>query len=88
LKNGDRTDCRSIKRRGQIVADKSSHGQIVAGQIVAGQIVADKSSRTFRRGQFVAEKMSHGQIVARTKRRMDKSLHGQNIAWTKRCNNL
>ena len=72
--DGARTYSRRTKRRGQIVADKTSHGQIVAGQIVAGEIVVDRSSRTFRCGQFVAEKMSHGQIAARTKRRMDKTL--------------
>ncbi|CAF2044621.1 unnamed protein product [Rotaria magnacalcarata] len=45
-RKGARTDCRKTNRRGPIVADKSSHGQIVAGQIVAGQNVADKMSRT------------------------------------------
>ncbi|CAF2134810.1 unnamed protein product [Rotaria magnacalcarata] len=84
--NGDRTDRRETKRCGQSVADKTSHGQIVAGQIVAGQNVVDKTLRTKCRGQIVAKKLSRGQIVAWTNRRMDKLLHGQNVAWTKCCN--
>ncbi|CAF2098128.1 unnamed protein product [Rotaria magnacalcarata] len=83
---GDRTDRRETKRCGQSVADKTSHGQIVAGQIVAGQNVVDKTLRTKCRGQIVAKKLSRGQIVAWTNRRMDKLLHGQNVAWTKCCN--
>ena len=88
---GARTECRRTNRRGQIVADKMSHGQNVAGQFVAGQMVADKMLRTKRRKKFVAwtkrrtDKWSHRQIVAWTKRCKDKMLHGRNVARTKCC---
>jgi hypothetical protein len=67
---GARTKCRRTNRRGQMVADKPLHGQMVAGQMVAGQIVANISSRTIRCKKNVAW----------TNRRMDKSSHGQIVA--------
>ncbi|CAF3485486.1 unnamed protein product [Rotaria socialis] len=79
MKKGDRTDRRETKRCGQSVADKTSHGQIVAGQIVAGQNVVDKTLRTKRCGQNVADKS------LRKSCRVDKSLHGQIVAWTNCC---
>ncbi len=42
-----------------------------------GHIVADKTLRTYRCKKFVAW----------TNSRTDKTLQGQIVAWTKRCNN-
>ncbi|CAF1040827.1 unnamed protein product [Didymodactylos carnosus] len=69
--NGDRTECRKTKCRGQNVADKMSYGQNVAGQNVARQNIADISLRTKCRGQMVGKKTSHVPIELRKTDRGD-----------------